>query len=155
MSMSPNSVQEWTNKKLVEEVRKQIRRDHGGVSLENFYRDKIIGIYANEGDIPPDSLLKLLVSFVLDMTSRVQKGSQSRILGKLNEILRRLEEKKNGPCSARLVRCQADRKKLLELLRNSPVELSDSDKRVVSDIQFDIAIVDNFILHSLDTSLRP
>lgn len=153
--MSPNGVQEWTNKKLVEEVRKQIRRDHGGVSLENFYRDKIVGIYADEGDIPPESLLKSLVSFVLDMTSRVQKGSQSRILSKLNEILRRLEEKKNGPCSARLVRCQADRKKLLDLLRNSPVELSDSDKRAIADIQFDVAIVDNFILHSLDTSLRP
>lgn len=84
----------WANTKLVYEIKKQIRRDFGGEYVSERL-DKIADQFAIESGHPlSDQAKKLLVETIDTLTLQVKVGSLKRVTPKLDEILRRLEEKK-------------------------------------------------------------
>jgi hypothetical protein len=91
---TPEDLKTWANTKLVYEIKKQIRRDFGGEYIHERL-DKVADQFAIESGHPlSDQAKKILIETIDNLTMQVKVGSLKRITPKLEEILRRLEEKK-------------------------------------------------------------
>jgi len=80
---SAKELRTWSFKKLIGEVRKQIRPDVGGGDMLTKYRKRAVA-----AGIPEDCVDKA-AKFAMDEAKKATAGSRKRVESKLKEILRR------------------------------------------------------------------
>ena len=80
---SAKELRTWSFKKLIGEIRKQIRPDVGGGDMLAKYKKKALA-----AGIPPAYADKV-AEFVMSEAKKVAKGSRDRVESKLKEIERR------------------------------------------------------------------
>lgn len=75
----------WSNKKLVSEVTKQIRRDYGGIHGARYLEQRAVDFGFSL------SIARRVAQFAYIVAGEATDGSRRRVRSKLTEILDRLE----------------------------------------------------------------